>query len=95
MATGVEVVVVELSRPEYLLVEGERVTKHTINIQDGYLFQCLKTSQLVHCDLVNGRSLEGKIKRFDRFAVILDRGGEEILIYKHAISTIASAPAKA
>jgi host factor-I protein len=71
------------------------VTKHTINIQDGFLFQSLKLSQVVICDLVNGRSLEGRIKRFDRFAVVLDRSGEEILIYKHAIATIAPAPAHA
>jgi host factor-I protein len=69
------------------------VTKHSINIQDGFLFQCLKTSQLVVCDLIHGRSLEGRIKRFDRFAVVLDRGNEEVLIYKHAIATIAPAPA--
>jgi host factor-I protein len=66
------------------------MTKHTINIQDGFLFQSLKTSQLMSCELVNGRSLEGRIKRFDRFAVVFERGGEEILVYKHAIATIAS-----
>lgn len=66
------------------------MTKHTINIQDGFLFQSLKSSQQMSCELLNGRSLEGRIKRFDRFAVVFERsGGEEILVYKHAIATIA------
>jgi host factor-I protein len=69
------------------------MTKHNINIQDGYLFQSLKEGQIMFLELVTGRHLLGRLKRFDRFAVVLEAEGKEILIYKHAIATIALAPA--
>lgn len=65
--------------------------KHNINIQDGFLFQNLKESQTLRVELTTGRELIGKLKRFDRFAVVLESGGKEILTYKHAIATITSA----
>jgi host factor-I protein len=66
--------------------------KHNINIQDGFLFQSLKEGQTMVVELVTGRSLAGRLKRFDRFAVVLESEGKEILIYKHAIVTISAAP---
>lgn len=65
--------------------------KHNINIQDGFLFQNLKEAQVMHVELVTGRTLVGRLKRFDRFAVVIESGGNELLVYKHAISTIATA----
>ncbi len=65
--------------------------KHNINIQDGYLFQSLKEGQTMSLELVTGRQLLGRMRRFDRFAVVLETEGKEILIYKHAIATIATA----
>jgi host factor-I protein len=67
--------------------------KHNLNIQDGYLFQSLKEGQTMVVELVTGRQLLGRLKRFDRFAVVLESEGKEILIYKHAIVTISTAPA--
>lgn len=67
------------------------MAKHNINIQDGFLFQNLKEAQTMHVELLDGRSLVGKLKRFDRFAVVLEADGNELLIYKHAIATIAIA----
>jgi RNA chaperone Hfq len=40
---------------------------------------------------MTGRSLSGKIKRFDRFALVLDDGKGEILVYKHAVATLEEA----
>jgi host factor-I protein len=68
--------------------------KHNINIQDGFLFQNLKEAQTMHVELVTGKSLLGKLKRFDRFAVVIESEGNEILVYKHAISTIVTASAE-
>ena len=65
--------------------------KHNINIQDGFLFQNLKEAQDMYVELVTGRHLVGKLKRFDRFAVVVESQGKEILVYKHAISTITTA----
>ena len=69
------------------------MTKHSINIQDGFLFQSLKVAQPMSVELVTGRHLEGRLKRFDRFALVLETAGKEILVYKHAIATIAAQPA--
>jgi RNA chaperone Hfq len=46
----------------------------------------------MYLELVTGRHLLGRLKRFDRFAVVIESEGKEILIYKHAIATIAAAP---
>ncbi|HEX4955646.1 MAG TPA: RNA chaperone Hfq [Thermoanaerobaculia bacterium] len=65
--------------------------KHTINIQDGFLFQNLKDGRPMEVELITGRNLSGRLKRFDRFAVVVETEGKEILIYKHAISTVRPA----
>jgi host factor-I protein len=65
------------------------MNKPSINIQDGFLFQSLKDGRAVSVDLVTGGRLEGRIRRFDRFAVVIETQGHEVLVYKHAIATIA------
>ena len=65
------------------------MAKHNINIQDGFLFQSLKEGKLMKVDLITGGSLIGRLKRFDRFAVVMEDGDKEILVYKHAISTVS------
>ena len=65
------------------------MSRHNINIQDGFLFQSLKEARTMSFELITGQTLEGRLKRFDRFAVVVDTGGHEVLVYKHAISTIA------
>ncbi len=67
------------------------MNKPTINIQDGFLFQSLKDGRPVGLELITGRRIEGPIRRFDRFAVVVETEGQEILVYKHAIATIAPA----
>ena len=67
------------------------MTKHSINIQDGFLFQSLKDGRAMALEMITGSRLEGKIRRFDRFAVVVESGGREVLVYKHAIATIAHA----
>ena len=69
------------------------MSRHNINIQDGFLFQNLKEARPLVFDLVNGQSLNGRLKRFDRFAVVVDTGSQEILVYKHAIAMISEAGA--
>jgi host factor-I protein len=67
--------------------------KHNINIQDGFLFQNLKEARTMELQLVTGKQLVGRLKRFDRFAVVIETGGQEILVYKHAISTVQTTDA--
>ena len=59
-------------------------------IQDQYLNQARKERVRVVVTMMSGDKLEGHIKSFDNFSVLLDSNGD-ILIYKHAISTITSA----
>lgn len=66
------------------------MSKHNINIQDGFLFQSLKEARPMAFELVTGKRLEGRLKRFDRFAVVVDTGTHELLVYKHAIATISA-----
>lgn len=67
------------------------MNKPNINIQDGFLFQNLKDGRAMSLELITGRKLEGRIRRFDRFAVVVESGGREVMIYKHAIATLSAA----
>ncbi len=66
------------------------MTKPENNIQDAYLFQVLKAGQPLTIELVNGRRIEGVLKSFDRFALIVEHSGREKLVYKHGIATVES-----
>jgi host factor-I protein len=61
----------------------------TINIQDPFFYQLRKESKTVHIYLVSGKRLTGIIRRFDRYSVIMENHGQEQLVYKHAIASIA------
>ncbi|GAB4301760.1 MAG: RNA chaperone Hfq [Desulfuromonadia bacterium] len=63
--------------------------KAPFNIQDQYLNQSRKERVRVRLTLMSGEKMEGYIKSFDNFSVLMETGGD-ILIYKHAIATITS-----
>ena len=60
------------------------------NIQDVFLNFARRERLSVAIQLMSGESLEGRIKNFDRFAVIVEVNGADQLIFKHAIATIAT-----
>lgn len=64
--------------------------KAPFNIQDQYLNQSRKERIKIVVNLMSGAKMEGYIKSFDNFSVLMEIQGD-ILIYKHAISTITSA----
>ena len=64
--------------------------KPPINVQDGFFYQLRKDNTLVEVMLVSEKKRVGRIRRFDKYAVVLDVEGREELIYKHAISSVAS-----
>lgn len=66
------------------------MAKAPFNIQDQYLNQARKERVRVTVIMMSGDKMDGFIKSFDNFSVLLDSSGD-ILIYKHAISTITSA----
>jgi host factor-I protein len=59
------------------------------NIQDAFLNSARRERISVIIHLLQGSTLTGRIKSFDKFSVLLDAGGQEFLIFKHAISTIS------
>ena len=59
------------------------------NIQDAFLNSARREKITVVIHLLQGSTLSGRIKSFDKFSVLLDVGGQDVLIFKHAISTIS------
>ena len=60
------------------------------NIQDVFLNYARREKVPVHIRLMDGSDFEGRVKNFDRFAVIVERDGADHMIFKHAIATIRS-----
>jgi len=59
------------------------------NIQDAFLNSARRERLAVVVHLLQGATLSGRIKSFDKFSVLLDVGGQDVLIFKHSISTIS------
>ncbi len=66
------------------------MSKSPFNIQDQYLNQARKERVRVAISMMSGEKMEGFIRSFDNFSLLLDAGGD-VLLYKHAIATITSA----
>jgi len=58
------------------------------NIQDVFLNYSRREKLTVTIRLMDGNELEGRIKNFDRFAVIVEHGGTDYMVFKHAIASI-------
>jgi host factor-I protein len=63
--------------------------KQPPNVQDSFLNHARRERINVTVYLVNGAKLTGRIKNFDRFAIILETNGVDQMLFKHAISTIS------
>ena len=59
------------------------------NIQDAFLNSARRERITVVIHLLPGSTVSGRIKSFDKFSVLLDVGGPDVLIFKHAISSIS------
>ncbi len=72
------------------------MAKGQLNLQDSFLNQLRKENVLVTLYLINGFQLKsingfqlkGIVRGFDIFTVIMESDGKQMLVYKHAISTI-------
>ena len=60
------------------------------NIQDVFLNFARRERLTVTIQLMSGDSVEGRIKNFDRFAVIVEVAGADHMLFKHAIASIRS-----
>jgi host factor-I protein len=60
------------------------------NIQDSFLNNARKEKGLITIYLLSGVKLSGRIKSFDKYAMVLETNNQEQLIFKHAISTVVT-----
>lgn len=59
------------------------------DLQDKFLNALRKETTRLSIYLVNGIKLQGTIKAFDKYVVLLESGSIHVqMVYKHAISTI-------
>ena len=72
-----------------LLNTGDVMTKTPFNIQDQFLNQSRKERVKISLKLMSGDIIEGYIKSFDNFSILLEVQGD-ILIYKHSVATLTS-----
>jgi host factor-I protein len=70
-------------------MEGE-----STNVQNDFFNAARKAKKIVTVYLSNGKKLSGRIKSFDKFTLLLDGPQGDMVVFKHAISTIGSAPAE-
>ena len=59
------------------------------NIQDAFLNSARREKVTVVIHLLQGSTLSGRIKSFDKFSVLMDVTGQDFLIFKHSISSIS------
>jgi host factor-I protein len=57
-------------------------------LQDLFLATASRERDRMTLFLVNGVMLQGVVTGFDQFSLLLERGGQSQLVYKHAISTL-------
>jgi host factor-I protein len=60
-------------------------------LQDLFLAAAAREHERMTLFLVNGVMLQGSVTGFDQFSLLLERGGQVQLVYKHAISTLQPA----
>ena len=61
----------------------------TYNLQDAMLKEVRREKIPLTLFLMNGFQLRGIVTGFDSFVVVLVAEGKQMMIYKHAISTLA------
>jgi host factor-I protein len=74
--------------PELVATAGEGAKPQ---LQDIFLGAAVRQHERMTLFLVNGVMLQGSVSGFDQFSLILERGGQVQLVYKHAISTLQPA----
>lgn len=60
-------------------------------LQDLFLSAAAREGEDMTLFLVNGVMLQGKISGFDQFALLVERGEQMQMVYKHALSTLQPA----
>jgi host factor-I protein len=64
------------------------MNKTPINVQDSFFYNLRKDNTEITVRLTSGEERMGRLRRFDKFALVLEVDGHEEMIYKHAIACI-------
>jgi host factor-I protein len=72
--------------PTVATVDGAKAA-----LQDLFLSAAARDQERMTLFLINGVMLQGTVTGFDQFSLVLERGGQIQLVYKHAISTLQPA----
>jgi host factor-I protein len=75
--------------PEFVPTQVADTAK--AQLQDVFLAAAAREKERMTLFLVNGVMLQGSVTGFDQFSLVLERGGQVQLVYKHAISTLQPA----
>jgi host factor-I protein len=75
--------------PEAIRKDSQPMDKTLQNIQDSFLNHVRKERLAVTIFLMGGTKLSGKIKSFDKYALVFESNSQEQLIFKHAIASVA------
>jgi host factor-I protein len=57
-------------------------------LQESFLNTARKRRVKVTIYLVNGVRLQGRVRSFDLYTILIEDGKQQTLVYKHAITTI-------
>ena len=79
--------------PGDFVASGAAVDGPKAALQDLFLAAATREDERMTLFLVNGVMLQGNVTGFDQFSLILERGGQIQMVYKHAISTLQPAHA--
>ena len=78
-------------RPADFTAPGAPAPGAKAALQDLFLAAAARDQEDMTLFLVNGVMLQGRITGFDQFALLLERGPQIQLVYKHAVSTLQPA----
>jgi len=73
---------------DFILPRQSALAAAKIALQDQFLAAAARDPENMTLYLVNGVMLQGTVAGFDQFSLVLERGEQLQLVYKHAISTL-------
>jgi len=70
---------------------GQGKSRAEVNVQDSFYYALRRDERTVHIYLLTGKRMSGVLRRFDRYALVVENHGHEYLVYKHAIASVSLA----
>jgi len=73
---------------------GQQKSRGEVNVQDNFFNTLRRDERPVHIYLLTGKRISGVLRRFDRYALVIENNGHEYLVYKHAVASVSLARAE-